>query len=617
MASTLPRIDAGSPSASQANGDTSVPSTPHTPLLTGMGPVAATAPSEAVPPPPFQSSGGGSLDFRERPASGVLHDPSSADDGSEDEKIRERLDGSARSGSSRAPDDPSAPPAPPGVISPRALIRSGSGAYAPAVGKVQASSGRRPGLEGVLVGGALGFVVGAAAVAVTFATGGIGLVVAGALLAGATGAGAFGGGAGSALAGNQQQKTHLDETLENLDRNGVRFSQDEADRLAAITDSQWRSLLQVPGAYVADPQKQRKHLVRAVARHGYKLVSRLRAFAKELCQLTPEQARRLDRITDAERRALLEVSPTQVPDKDARRALRQHLVFNVGRHGYQRTMAEKPALLRMIEAGARWPVPVDLDSLRRSVRGPAGATLYGPYDFDLEQVAAHELRTGLTTDFVPARGPGGVALDFAEQCRVDAPRFSRMALIAADSACMQMRDGLTQGQSDAANQKNLAQMAGTLAAYVGDRDGDQAAVVKNLSAYLVQGPLIAINQPAQGLFPVAARADQPSHVITRSQEKRGHWVKIDVQESAERGSYQLTYRARAPIRRITSIVDSGRQEAHGHWEVSMSIRVRRADLAAGNRAFEWDQRPRYDLELNMGPSPRGRLQIWSRPNDRR
>jgi hypothetical protein len=554
----------------------------------------------------------------------------------------------------------------PGGIRPADLIRGGPGSIRRAsigsqpdrVRTVQATMRSWRG-EGLLAGTMIGLAVGAVVTGVTVATGGLaaafgGLILAGAMLAG----GGAGWSIGSFLGGGGQQKTHLDQALDSLDRAGERLTQAEADRLTEVTDAQWRDLLHVPRSGVADragQQELREDLMLLVAKHGYARAAAARdLFHVPRSEVVPNPRRhgatlQIEIDRDARReirqdlvlcvgkygyqqtakaRDLLNVPRSlEVPglerrttrrveiDRVGRQRLREHLVFNVGMHGHERTMAEKPALLRMTAAGARWPVPVDLDDLRRSVRVPGRATLYGAYDFDLERRAVDRLGTGPEKGFFTTRGPGDATFELAQLCVLDVPRFStmgRMALIAADGTCEELKKGLIRGASAVnKDQRNAALIAARLATYVGNRDGDQAAVVKNLSEYLRQTLLVAMYGPVQRLYTLA---DGP-YVLDR--DGRDHWLKIDVRESEDRDSYLLEYSARSRITGITKYANHEQQPAHGHLEVSMSIRVQRADLAAGRRDFAFVKRPSYDLDLTMGPAPQGGPQISSRPNDRR
>ncbi len=210
-----------------------------------------------------------------------------------------------------------------------------------------------PAGKGVRLGGVVGFVVGgAAAVAVVVATGGIALAVAGAMVGGATAGGRLRGRRGarpwrsatssirSVWTPRWRASTTRTSSSPPKRRTG---SPRSPTRNGAACCSQARTW--------PSPQAQRERLVRAAARHGYKVVSRWRAYAEELRQLTRDQAKQLDRVPDKDRKALLEVPEDQVPDRAALRALRKTLVFNVGKQARPRAHDGGEACLDAHRAG--------------------------------------------------------------------------------------------------------------------------------------------------------------------------------------------------------------------------------------------------------------------------
>jgi hypothetical protein len=654
-------------------------------------PVAARQPPAL---PSADGGGSGALALRRR----ETEIESSSDDEKDDLKQGAAPSGGLGSGLAGGHRQPA--PAP-GGIRPIHLIRGGAGGKGRAssasqpnrVRTVQASDARNWSGEGMLAGTMVGLAVGAVVTGVTVATGGVaaafgGLILFGAMLAG--------GGAGwsipSFLGGRRQQKTHLDAALHSLDRAGERFTHVEANRLAEVTDVQWRTLLHVPRSNIADAagrRELREDLVLLVAKHGFKqtaaardLLSRHvpgseatdRAGPRELREdvvdlaaehgyaqtaaaldllhvprtemvanpVNPRTTRRIEIDRDARReirqdlvllvakygyqqtaaaRDLLNVPRSQeVPglerrttrrieiDRAGRQMLREHLVFNVARHGHTRTAAEKPALERMVAVGTLRGGSADLDTLRRSVRGPGGETLYGPYDGDFEEEVAEGFRAKLPSHF--ERLPGG--LELSEQCWNDVSRDMNPHLVTRDGREVRLQHGLTLG--DDAKWSDMPKIAATLAAYVGDRKGDQAAVVKHLSAYLSQGPEIALNLRTQRLYPVAGEHTHDphhgeyTHIIFFAEsdikrDRRPDDIKVEEDPGGE--SYVLSYHVHGRIREVMSMEDSRKHAAHGHVEAFVAIRVQRKDLAAGDRNFEWVQRPHYDLQMTMGPAPPG------------
>ncbi len=384
------------------------------------------------------------------------------------------------------------------------------------LGKVQASSGRRlrwPSFEGVGLGAAFGYGVGALAVA----TGGIGLVVVGAILASTTGAGMLGGAKGSAfMRGPREQKTHLDAALRSLDEDGFEFTVDEARQLTGMTDAQWRSLLHVPRAQVAGQdarQEVRKALVVAAARHGYARASRWKAYAKELRELTPEEGTRLNAITDERRNELLRVPADQVPDPAGRQIVRRSLT--AAKHGYDTTMAKKPLAFGAQRYGLMIPGfgPIDVCELHARLQLGDGTNLYGHAYDQIDKFVDQIYRVWPQGEVDPQTD---LSMGFLEH--IGTPQL-RVTLIDSErkrTALEKIRLEFGRGDDGQGDP-----VAAAFKRFVGDQDGDGAAVARNLSKHFEldsvpeAGPGRCPQDPRLGARPTRknqrTRAHSPLH----------------------------------------------------------------------------------------------------------
>jgi hypothetical protein len=94
----------------------------------------------------------------------------------------------------------------------------------------------------------------------------------GSLMVGGAVAAALGGTLWGRYGAAKPQKAHLDAALRRLTDLDVRYTSAQAQTLARVTDAQWRELLHVPKAMIADRadrQKVRTTLVHTLALHGF------------------------------------------------------------------------------------------------------------------------------------------------------------------------------------------------------------------------------------------------------------------------------------------------------------------------------------------------------------
>jgi hypothetical protein len=609
MASRSPSIDAGTPDAAQGQ-DTRLQGAAGRMArtsLAGVGPVTATAAStekQTAPLPVQTRVDDGQPDLLNTFSRGAAQLASSADDGKDEEKIPARAGGPARSGPSPAFGVPRAPAARPRTVHPADLIRRGPGddAREPAapqlrrVRTVQATNTRGWSGEAGSVGAVVGLLLGTVATVATIATGGVAAMFGGVILAGAMLA--CGGASALAFPGdNRPQKANLDAALRSLDAAGERFTEDEAGRLAAVSDAQWRALLPVPSWHAADEaaqQKQREHLVVAVARHGYARASQWKAFAKELGQLTPDEASRLDSVTPERRKALLAAPEDLATDRAARRALRRTLVFNVGRHGLDYTLKNKQKVIDAVRSGALAGEATDLDLLQPRFDGPDGAKLIGPSVQDLMDSVTDEMDQAL--DHACYRDPDGKTWGLSKTFVDDVNRQLRPLLTDRDGR------GTELGQRPKDTPLNVAGVEAALKGYVGDRDGDGATVARNLSHYLNQNPSNALVNPILG--PVSSRDG-----ATMSMKPRPKKWEIRVREQDD-GSYVVSYEREADIEAVLDGKTRLSTVPGSEMKARMSIQLQREDLAKGNHKFEWVERPYYEVHIRgYSKSEQASLQV--------
>jgi hypothetical protein len=419
-------------------------------------------------------------------------------------------------------------------------------------------AGRRWGAGiGALIGGALiGGVV--AGVALTAATGGIGLVVGAAIVGGALGAfagGGLGGWISSFRSGNRPQKARLDAALRSLTDAGEVFTREQAEQLAAIPDHQWRDLL---------------------------------AISRDL-----------------------------VPDRHARQKARTTLVLNAARHGFKKTLDRKMIAIGAARARLLGRSGTDLYALQECFRSPDGLWLYGPSVKDM----ADQL--------------GAILREMPNNQVDDPPGLSHVFI--RDVVERQLRPVLTDCHRHE-DELHGNEAPAKLRPFVGNQDGKQEAVARNLSQYLNQNPMNQFVGRAANL--VSSRGDQakmdlpekddrdaprdpestvqpkiqlrdPAIVVNDTQNTE---YEIAVTEAKDRQSYVVSYWCNAPIKNLMVMGAEAEKSdglpmdrAKSFLTASMSIRLQREDLAAGNGAFTYVDPPSYGITLEAGaPSPRRR-----------
>jgi hypothetical protein len=226
--------------------------------------------------------------------------------------------------------------------------------------KLKARGG--PEFKSVVLGAAVGLVVGGIAAAVTVATAGIGPAVIGAIVGGATLAGGIGGGVVPYFgAGHRPQKSHLVDALNTLGRAGETFTHAQADRLAAVTDAQWRRLLDVSELADEAAQKElRAALVWSVAHYGH------------------------DAASTAKTVVLQDVPEDRVPDPAQRQNLQRALIHMIGKHDPDgKDALEHDDLDQIIS---------QRDELPRDLSGPGRAHIIGPSKDELKHAIEKQVK---------------------------------------------------------------------------------------------------------------------------------------------------------------------------------------------------------------------------------